>query len=70
MARYKIQLKDKQGNLLFPAVLSDSHYVTDQELSDALVSVYTKVGDLSDSITAVKGRVSALESTMSAKLNR
>lgn len=70
MAKYKIQLKDKYGNLLFPTVLSDSHYVTDEQLSDALVSVYGAIDDLSDSLITVKGRVSALESTMSAKLTR
>lgn len=70
MASYKIQLKDKAGNLLYPNVLSNSNYVTDQELSDALTPIYTRLGDLSDSISTLKGRVTSLEGSMSGKLNR
>ena len=70
MASYKIQLKDRAGNLLFPAILSDSNYVTDGQLSNALSPIYTKLGDLSDSLSTLAGRVTTLESTMSAKLSR
>lgn len=70
MASYKIQLKDKAGNLLYPNVLSNSNYVTDQELSDALAPIYTRLGDLSDSISTLKGRVTSLEGSMSGKLSR
>lgn len=70
MASYKIQLKDKAGNLLYPNVLSNSNYVTDQELSDALTPIYTRLEDLSDSLSTLKGRVTSLEGSMSGKLNR
>lgn len=70
MASYKIQLKDKAGNLLYPNVLSNSNYVTDQELSDALTPIYTRIEDLSDSISTLKGRVTSLEGSMSGKLSR
>ena len=53
MANYRIQLKDRNGNLLFPNVLSNSSYVTEEELSNALTPIYTKLGELSDSLSTL-----------------
>ena len=70
MANYRIQLKDREGNLLFPNVLSNSSYVTEGELSDALAPIYASLGSLSDSLSTLSGRVTSLEGQLSGKLTR